>query len=799
MALSGLDAALSGLKIAQQQLDTIANNVSNISTPGYTRKILPQETRVVGGAAIAVTANPIVRKVNLDLERDFWTQVSSVSYLDTQATYLDRIQAFHGPPELEISIAAELGKLRDTFSALADSPEETFLQRNVVKQAEAVADKINGFSNLLTKLRNDSEEELRQAVSKVNTLLEQIAEANKEIKRATAVGKTTAAVEDERDAAVKELADEMEVSFFVRGDGVMVVQTSEGVQLADETAQTVFFDNSPLGPDSYYPASANGLFVGGDPDDNPNAIDISQRGLNGHIGALLALRDDTLPRQQAMLDELAHKIALRFQAQGLVLFTDATGQIPADTAPVPNPPGPLTPVPYVGFAVEIRVNQSVLDDNALVQQGTVTTDLPVQSGSNEVARRIVEFAFGETEYQQASGTVDLRSSAGATDLQNWLGVFSKNQVTGTADATQYSDITALYAAGGDVFQPPAAPVRDRFDITFEELRTVPPLGPVTISVTLANADANFPIGGAITNAADQIVAEINNQIALAGVPAALAASASLSSSGQIVINSRGDITVDASSFPTGMGQDGLDFIGLTEGASVTDDPYIEVQVGTAGPVRIDIEPGDDETDLEAKLNKISAVDSGVPGLAVDPDVTNPLGSGFLILRPGDDTAAPVFGGDLRITGGPFTADGTGIVPGGIAAGTSLVAALFGSDSPVANVNYASLTSAGGQVAFRTTELGPGADLNTGIISSTNILDYSQKLISRQTEEINAIAARQADETSFRDLLQKRLSDESGVNMDEELSNMIVIQTAYAAAARIISAIDEQFRNLVNAI
>lgn len=799
MALSGLDAALSGLKIAQQQLDTIANNVSNVSTPGYTRKILPQSTRVVGGAAIAVTANPIVRKVNLDLERDFWTQVSSVNYLDTQATYLDRIQEFHGPPELGISIAAELGKLRDTFSALADSPEETFLQRNVVRQAETVADKINDFSSLLTKLRNDSEEELRQAVSKVNTLLEQIAEANKEIKKATAVGKTTAAVEDKRDAAVKELANEMEVSFFIRGDGVMVVQTSEGVQLADENAETVFFDSSPLGPDSYYPSSANGLFVGGDPDKNPNAIDISQRGLNGHIGALIALRDDTLPRQQAMLDELAHKIALRFQAQGLVLFTDATGQIPADTAPVPNPPGPLAPVPYVGFSAEFRVNRSVLDDNSLVQQGTAVTDLPVQSGSNEVARRVVEFVFGEAEYQQATGTVDLRSSAGATDLQNWLGVFSKNQVTGTADATQYSDITALYAAGGNVFQPPAAPVRDRFDITFEELRTVPPLGPVTISVTLANADANFPIGGAITNAADQIVAEINNQIALAGVPAGLAASASVGPSGQIVINSRGDITVDASSFATGMGQDGLDFIGLTEGTSVTDDPYIEVQVGAASPVRIDIEPGDDETDLEAKLNKISAVDSGVPGLAVDPDVTNPLGNGFLILRPGDSTTAPAFGGDLKITGGPFTADGTGVVPGGITAGTSLVAALFGSDAPVASVNYASLTSTGAQVAFRTTELGPGANLNTGVISSTNILDYGQKLISRQTEEINAIAARQADETSFRELLQKRLSDESGVNMDEELSNMIVIQTAYAAAARIISAIDEQFRNLVNAI
>ncbi|MCK5556638.1 MAG: hypothetical protein KAI76_10400, partial [Alphaproteobacteria bacterium] len=39
-----LDAALSGLRIAQQALDVTSTNISNASTPGYTRKILPQES-----------------------------------------------------------------------------------------------------------------------------------------------------------------------------------------------------------------------------------------------------------------------------------------------------------------------------------------------------------------------------------------------------------------------------------------------------------------------------------------------------------------------------------------------------------------------------------------------------------------------------------------------------------------------------------------------------------------------------------------------------------------------------------
>ena len=42
-------------------------------------------------------------------------------------------------------------------------------------------------------------------------------------------------------------------------------------------------------------------------------------------------------------------------------------------------------------------------------------------------------------------------------------------------------------------------------------------------------------------------------------------------------------------------------------------------------------------------------------------------------------------------------------------------------------------------------------------------------------------------------------DESAVNIDEELSMLIVIQTAYAAAARAVTAADEMFTELLNAI
>jgi flagellar hook-associated protein 1 FlgK len=794
MSVSGLDTALSGLRIAQQQLNVISNNVSNVGTDGYTRKILPQESMVVGGQGIGVRSSAVIRNVDLNLERDLWTQVSSVNFLDVQSSYLDKIQQFHGSPDSETNIAAQISALRDAFSALADSPEDAALQRNVVNQAKTVAGKMNALSDLFTQMRNDAENQIAVDVAAVNTSLQKIANLNQQIKFAKASGRTSAEFEDQRDSAIKDLSQKMEISFFQRGDGVLVVQTANGVQLADERAETLTFQPGHLDSGSTYPESANGIYVG-NPATQPTAIDITSSRLNGEIGALIDIRDNAMPRQQAMLDELAQKMALRFDQQGLRLFTDASGQVPADTAPAPSPPAPVAvPVTYVGFSSRIRVNAAVLADQSLVQKGTVATDKPVTASSNEVISRVAEYAFSDIAYQKVSGTVDLRASGAGDSLQEWLGIYSRNQVTGAKGVSQYGDLAALVDAGGEAFTPPSSPTLDKFSLTFEEPRTG--LGPVTVTIDLSDAAANFPIGGAIKNAADQVAAEINAQIAAASVPAGLAASASVNSYGQLVLNSRGNITVD-NAVSGGMPDAGLGFLGLARGTTQTTDPYIDIAVGNDNPTRITIEPGDDETDFIGKLNLLASgdTDGGVEGLAVSLSAA----TGRLSLRPGDDPASPAFGGALTILGSSFSADGTGTVTGGIPAGTTIVSALFGSDAPVANVTYASATPSGGAVAFRSRNLGPGADIDTGIITSSNIIDYAQKMVNRQSEEANEVASKQTDETSYHDLLQRRLLDSSGVNIDEELSSMIVVQTAFAAAAKVISAINDEFSRLMDSI
>ena len=72
------------------------------------------------------------------------------------------------------------------------------------------------------------------------------------------------------------------------------------------------------------------------------------------------------------------------------------------------------------------------------------------------------------------------------------------------------------------------------------------------------------------------------------------------------------------------------------------------------------------------------------------------------------------------------------------------------------------------------------------------------MVNNHAAEIISIENAKADEEALRDILQTQLLNESGVNLDEELSFLVVYQTAFSASARVVNAVDEMFQELLNA-
>ncbi|MBT8472512.1 MAG: flagellar hook-associated protein FlgK [Marinicaulis sp.] len=88
----------------------------------------------------------------------------------------------------------------------------------------------------------------------------------------------------------------------------------------------------------------------------------------------------------------------------------------------------------------------------------------------------------------------------------------------------------------------------------------------------------------------------------------------------------------------------------------------------------------------------------------------------------------------------------------------------------------------------------------GALAALGATPEAQNVISAVTQ-IGA-ASRVAEErstaaTAFASEVELRLLNEGGVNLDEELSNLILFQRSYSANARVIAAVDELYQSLLN--
>jgi flagellar hook-associated protein 1 FlgK len=412
----GLDAALgisvSGLRAINQQLRVVSNNIANAEVPGYTAKTVPTSAAVADGRGIGVRTEPAQRAIETALQRAVWQREAGVAAAQVRTEILQPLDALHGRPENGDSLAGLTGRVRDGFIALAAQPSSTSLQVEIVDAANALASKLNALSAAVTDARNRSQQRLVEGVAAANRLLAEGGSLTREIVRLKVEGQGTAELEDKRDALIGRLAALMDLRVVLNEKGEMTAFTKGG-QTVPLRGDALAVSGASLAPQSYYEPGGGAvppvLLV--NPAEPENPTDLTRGQLGGELGALIGLRDETLPRLQAELDEFAHKLARRFDQQGLRLFSDARGNVPQETQGAGQKG-------YVGFAAEIRVFAAVVENPALVRDGThaVPGGLPPWPATREVqapygdpftpnppggpasfdgiAKRILDFTFG---------------------------------------------------------------------------------------------------------------------------------------------------------------------------------------------------------------------------------------------------------------------------------------------------------------------------------------------------------------------------------------------------------------------
>lgn len=385
----GLSAALSiaagGLANVQSQLALVSHNVANASTPGYAAEVGTQQSLDADGVGFGVRTGPATRNIDMALQAQVFRQNATVAGLQTRQSALQAIDAVQGTPGQNTDIASLLTNLQNQFSTLLNDPSNQAQQSQVVSSATNLARNINTLSNAYTTQRQAAQDNIVAEVSLLNTTLGTIGDLSSRIVTAKATGQSPADFENQRNAAVATLSQLIDVKLLQQPNGDVLVTTSAGLPLPTHSAANqLSTSDANVQPGASYPATIPPIMLGG--------IDVTQQLQGGQIGANITLRDTTLPTDQAELDEFAQNMADRFSANGLRLFTDPLGNVPAQSAP----PLPVQEL-YVGFAATIQVDQAVQQTPSLVRDGNNPQLNPMQyAGFSDVINAVLNTTFGAT-------------------------------------------------------------------------------------------------------------------------------------------------------------------------------------------------------------------------------------------------------------------------------------------------------------------------------------------------------------------------------------------------------------------
>ena len=286
MALNQImSSATSGLMAAQTGLRTVSDNIANVNTAGYVRKLTQQTPLISNGLGVGVDVSRVILAADQFLQRAATTAQASSARAGAIADGLDRAQGLFGDPSAVDAYFSRLDSILAGFSAAADDPSSAVRRSATVSSVSDFLSESSRISASLRDLTFEADRKISADVERANQLLVQINDLNAEISRARVNGDSTGS-ENVQATLIDELGRLMDINVSQRSFGGVVVRASDGVTLAgDGGAATLSYIRNDGAPGEI------GIRLPGAADQTV----LRARITGGEIRGLLDLRDRELP------------------------------------------------------------------------------------------------------------------------------------------------------------------------------------------------------------------------------------------------------------------------------------------------------------------------------------------------------------------------------------------------------------------------------------------------------------------------------------------------------------------------
>ncbi len=719
--------AQSGLLVNQSAVNAVANNITNVNSQGYSRKIVNIESRVVNGAGAGVQLSALTRQIDEGLLKSLRLELSSLNAFSAQTSSYERMQELFGSPADDNSISHVLGQLTNALETLAVSPDKILEQSELVRRGSELVLKFQQMSTTIQELRQQADKGIADAVTEINKLITNIGDFNDKLVRNTALNLDVTDLQDQRDQALDRLAELIDIRYFARADGDVIVFTSAGRTLVDSVPATL--THAAAGTVSATTTHAEGDFAGLYVGTAIPGNDITTEVRSGQLKGLIDLRDDVLANLQSELDELAAELRDVFNQihnrgvpfPGMQSMTGTRIFVAPTTQTMTLDPG-------TGAAdVTIALFDSSGDQQAVTTLNTIMVSASFGSGAQPSfgAWTITEVAATIEDWLQANG------AAAATAAVNSAGNFTISlntpslnlafrDETATANGSTAADVQIGFDSGGVA----------GIDETVSGFSNFFGLNDFFVDGLADNIHESNVIASTFTSTAATL--RFNDSTGLlTGSPLAIAAGSSLSTIATQITNAITNVTAavvpDGSGFRLRISHDTGASLVITQDTGVPDTLLTDlgmhsadVRVAGTIAVRSDIVPA------PAKVSRGAVQWNAVLGAA-----------GEYFTSVGDNTIAKALAEQMTK---PNAFDTAGGLSSGSATFNTQAAAILSRNANLAETNKSDR-------------------------------DFQQSLT---------------------DSLQLKSDTIRGVNLDEELAQLILFEQAYSAAARILSTVQRMF-------
>lgn len=299
---SALSNALAGLLVTSGQSAVVSRNITRASDPDYSKEKLTLTTNADGGVA----SGALQRAANKQLS-DALLQATSDSA--GQKAVLNAFTALSntvGDVQSDGSVAWGVDQLQQALQAAETDPSNITNANQVIAKAKSLAQILNDGSKQVETVREQADAGMATSVNNINNLLAQFQKLDNAVSSGTISPDEKAAAQDQSDAILKQLSQEIGIRTQQRSDGSTAIYTDSGVTLYDRVPRKITFQPSQTltATTSGNAVYADGVQILGANSPMPTK--------SGNIAAYAKVRDEIAPTYQNQLDEIARGLISTF-------------------------------------------------------------------------------------------------------------------------------------------------------------------------------------------------------------------------------------------------------------------------------------------------------------------------------------------------------------------------------------------------------------------------------------------------------------------------------------------------------